>query len=78
MVDNVLSIALCESIKGSKKYDGYFEDEHSALIQHSKEIIILDVGGTKFYILKSIFAMWPKKLIPPYSNNNNTRNIMSL
>ena len=59
MVDQVLDVALRKSVRRSKIHDGYFEDEYSRLLKASKEIIVLDVGGTKFYVLKSTFAVWP-------------------
>ena len=40
-------------------HDGYFEDSCTGILKKSKEIIVLDVGGTKFYVSKSTFATWP-------------------
>ena len=59
MVDCVLDVALRKSIRRTKKHDGYFEDEYSEIIKTSKEVIILDIGGTKFDVYKSMFASWP-------------------
>ena len=59
MVDQVLDVALRKSVRRTKRHDGYFEDSFSKTLQKSKEIIIIDVGGTKFYVLKSTFATWP-------------------
>ena len=59
MVDKIVDVALRKSVRRSKQYDGYFEDYYTANLRRSKEIIVLDVGGTKFYVLKSTFATWP-------------------
>ena len=59
MVDQVLDVALRKSVRRTKGHDGYFEDGYTKLLRTSKEIIVLDVGGTKFYVLKSTFATWP-------------------
>ena len=52
MVDKIVDVALRKSVRRSKQYDGYFEDYYTAILRRSKEIIVLDVGGTKFYVLK--------------------------
>ncbi len=59
MIDQVLDVALRKSVRRAKHHDGYFEDSCSRILKLSKEIIVLDVGGTKFYVLKSTFAIWP-------------------
>ena len=59
MVDQVLGIALRKSVRRTKHHDGYFEDSCTNILKKSKEIIVLDVGGTKFYVLKAMFATWP-------------------
>ena len=59
MVDQIAKIALRKSVRRSKVHDGYFEDEYTRFLKKSKEIIVLDVGGTKFHVLKSTFATWP-------------------
>ena len=59
MVDQVLGIALRKSVRRTKNHDGYFEDACTGILRKSKEIIVLDVGGTKYYVLKSTFATWP-------------------
>ena len=59
MVDSVLDVALQASIRNTTLHDGYFEDRYSEDIKKSKEMIVLDVGGTKFVVLKSIFSSWP-------------------
>ena len=46
MVDQVLGIALRKSVRRTKNHDGYFEDAYSNILKKSKEIIVLDVGGT--------------------------------
>ena len=53
MVDQVLGIALRKSVRRTKNHDGYFEDACTGILRKSKEIIVLDVGGTKYYVLKS-------------------------
>ena len=42
-----------------KKEDDYLIDKHTDAIRKLTDVIILDVGGTKFYVNKSIFATWP-------------------
>ena len=59
MVDQVLDVALRKSVRRTKIHDGYFEDQYTKILKLSKEIIILDVGGTRFNVLKSTFALWP-------------------
>ena len=59
MVDLVLNVALTKSIRRKRVHDGYVEDHYTKQIKKSKEIIILDVGGTKFHVFESIFATWP-------------------
>ena len=59
MVDRVKSVCFRKSVRRAKKHDGFFEDMYSDRIKKSKEVIILDVGGEKFHVLKSIFSPWP-------------------
>ena len=59
MVDQVLDAVLRKSVRRTKIHDGYFEDQYTKLLKLSKEVIILDVGGTQFHVLKSTFALWP-------------------
>ena len=59
MVDRILSVALHENVRGTKKYDGYYEDKYTEEIKRSKEMLILDVGGQKFQVWKATFAAWP-------------------
>lgn len=56
----VLDVALQEQLKEMKvKDEDYLVDKYTKHIKNSTEIIILDVGGTKFYVFKSIFSTWP-------------------
>ena len=48
-----------EEIKAVSSKDDFLEDKYSKYIRRSTETIILDVGGTKFHVLKSTFATWP-------------------
>lgn len=41
-------------------YIGERQDEFSEEIRKSREILIFNVGGTQFHVLKSNFASWPK------------------
>ena len=60
MKETALDVALHATISDSKVRDEeYLEDKYSDSIRKSTEIIILDVGGTKFYVFKSIFSTWP-------------------
>ena len=60
MKETILDVALLATIGESKVRDeDYLEDKYSEDIRKSTEIIILDVGGTRFYVLKSIFSTWP-------------------
>ena len=59
MADQLIGIALRKSVRRTKMHDGYFEDSCTGILKKSKEIIVLDVGGTKFYVSKSTFATWP-------------------
>ena len=59
MVDQLLDVALRKSVRRTKVHDGYFEDQYTKILKQSKEVIILDVGGTRFDVLKSTFALWP-------------------
>ena len=56
----MLDVALQKSLNESKvKDDDWLEDKYTKYIKKSTEIIILDVGGTKFYVFKSMFSTWP-------------------
>ena len=60
MEETVLDIALHASISEHKVDDNDFlEDKYSEVIRKSTEIIILDVGGRKFDVFKSVFSTWP-------------------
>ena len=60
MKETALDVALQATISESKVRDeDYLEDKYSEAIRKSTEIIVLDVGGTKFYVYKSIFSTWP-------------------
>ena len=78
MVDSIIHVALGTSVRKNKKYDGYFEDEYSALIKKSKEIIVLDVGGKKFDVFKSIFAIWPTTRLSSLIRARTVQQILSL
>ena len=56
----ILDVALQKRLKEMKvKDEDYLVDRYTKHIKKSTEIIILDVGGTKFYVYKSIFSTWP-------------------
>ena len=52
-------ITALEESKAVSSDNDFLEDRYSKYIRKSTETIILDVGGTKFYVLKSTFATWP-------------------
>ena len=43
----------------SEGHDVPLHDTYSAEIKRSSEIIVFNVGGTRFHVLKSNFAIWP-------------------
>ena len=56
----ILDVELQKSLQESKvKDDDWLEDRYTKHIRKSKEVIILDVGGTKFQVFKSMFSTWP-------------------
>ena len=61
MADKQLDLELKSTISECKmkKEDDYLIDQHTDAIRKLTDVIILDVGGTKFYVNKSIFATWP-------------------
>ena len=40
-------------------HDVMLHDSFSDEIKQSKDIVVLNVGGTRFHVLKSNFAVWP-------------------
>ena len=62
IMDDSFGVDLITALEESKAVSSdndFLEDRYSKYIRKSTETIILDVGGTKFYVLKSTFATWP-------------------
>ena len=67
-----------EGIDVSQLINETIEDEFSEEIKQKNEIIVLNVGGTKFKVLKSNFAYWPKTRLSRLIRAKTEKEILSL
>ena len=54
------------------------QDSYSELLQKAEDIIIFNVGGTKYEVLKSNFANWPTTRLSRLVRANTEEEILSL
>ena len=59
-------------------HDFLLHDNFSDIIKQSRDIIVLNVGGTRFHVMKSNFAAWPSTRLSRLVRAGTEEEILSL